>query len=413
MKTGEWTLRSRRVVTPSGTRAADVLIRRETIVDLLAYDAPESEGVILDAGDLAVLPGLVALYREPPEPPGSRWFEAATRDSAAGGVTTLVDLPPRLGTGSVGVPASASISIGRMAVAGGMIRVDCGLVIPLARGEVDRIEAWIEAGFLGIEAVLDGESGENDRSATSANDLQAAMPILALLGRPVLVDLGRPSVATSGLEPAVVRFLIRLCRATSCRVHLIRPSAVDSLAMIAEAHAEGIPLSVETCPQHLGFDPGAADGDSLTSLPDLGRPTADAQARLWQGLESGWINAIGPDVATPTSEDGPLREALSAAWTVARPRGLTLDQVARWMADATATTLGLTGRKGSIAPGFDADFVVFDPEATTETSSAIGRVEATILRGTLIYHDGRLIDHPRGSVVLRIQETQPIHGRDA
>src|SRR5271155_4678795 len=127
MKAGEWTLRRRRVVPPAGARAADVLIRKETIAELLEYDGPETEGVILDVGDLVVLPGLVAFHREGPGTLDERRFAATTRDAGAGGVTTLIDLPPLAGNAST----DGSSSVKRMAAAAGKIRVDCGLVVPL------------------------------------------------------------------------------------------------------------------------------------------------------------------------------------------------------------------------------------------------------------------------------------------
>ncbi len=273
------------------------------------------------------------------------------------------------------------------------------------------------------------------------------MPILATLGRPLLVDLGRfarPSNRdehadrfASSLperEYAAIRLLIRLCRETKCRVHLIRPSASEALPMIAEARAEGLPLTVETCPRHLGFAPGELlDGDSTFPLMP-GRNELDARSRLWDGLESGLIGAIGPDFSRDEAgnsgqaclEAGSLRLALPAVWGEAKRRGLTLDHVGRWLAGGTARMLGLATRKGTISPGLDADLVVFDPDAPTlvnlgradrqvqpptpDPRRLAGQVEATILRGTMIYQSGQFYDHPKGSVVLRLQETQPIPG---
>jgi allantoinase len=447
MNAGEWILRSRRVVTPSGTRPADVLIRKETIVELLEHDGPESEGVILDAGELAVLPGLVAFHREGEDSTDGRRFEATTRDSGAGGVTTLIDLPPRLDAKS----AARWNSFDRMAAAEGKIRVDCGLVFPLGHGKADRIESWIEAGFLGVEANL-GDGDWDPASISTESDLRAAMPILAELGRPLLVESGRiarrsgprsesyqfASTLPEG-EFAAIRLLIRLSRETRCRVHLIHPSGSEALPMIAEARAEGLPITVETCPSHLGYSlEDLVDGVPTFPL-DPRRREFDARDRLWDGLKSGLIDGIGPDLRRPflpRPEAGearlghlaisPLRLALPAVWAEARHRGLTLDHLGRWLAGRTAGVLGLSSRKGSIAPGLDADLVVFDPDAPTvdDTESfgsvdhpppldgrmLAGLVEATILRGNLIYQSGQFFEHPKGTVVLRLQETQPIPG---
>jgi allantoinase len=449
MKAGEWTLRSRRVVTPSGTRAADVLIRKETIAELLEYDGPETEGVVLDVGDLAVLPGLVALHREGPGRLDAQRFEATTRDSGAGGVTTLIDLPSQLDLES----ADGSASIERMSAAEGKIRVDCGLVVPLGHGNAARIEKWMEAGFMGVEAIL-GDGSHDSASYSRETDLRAAMPILAELGRPLIVDSARISQPLGPSEEAdrfasslperefdAIRLLIRLCRETRCRVHLIHPSASEALPMIAEARAEGLPLTVLTCPRHLGFTPPEI-ADGVPTFPlDLRRRGLDARERLWEGLESGLIDGICPDLprSTATSpslsavefrfdhvETSPLRRALPAVWAEARRRGLTLDHLGRWLAGRTAAMLGLSIRKGSIAVGLDADFVVFDPDAITlaeteslesvevpvpsDTRMLAGQVEATILRGNLIYEGGQFFEHPKGSVVLRLEATQPIPG---
>jgi allantoinase len=435
MNSGEWTLRSRRVVTPSGTRAADVLIRKETIFDLLPYEDPEAEGLILDVGDLVVLPGLVALHREGLGTLDPRRFEAVTRDSGAGGVTTLVDLPP-IHTD----PLDASATFRRMAAAQGTVRVDCGLVVALGRGQVDRIESWIEAGFLGIEAIL--SAGTSDLASVSTEaDLRAAMPILAELGRPLIVDCGRisrPSTPPDDSdrfgssmpegEFATIHLLIRLCRETRCPVHLVQTSATEALPILAHARSERLPITVETCPRHLVLTAGEVVAGAPTDQFDPARRPLGARDRLWDALETGLIDAIGPDLpwATPAAsevqpahrETRSLPLPLPEVWAEARRRGFTLDHLARWLASRPARALGLANRKGSIARGLDADFVIFDPDAPPhadpeEDRSIAGRVEATILRGTMIYQGGRFFEHPKGSVVLRLEATQPIAGAEA
>ena len=438
MKTGEWTLRSRRVVTPAGLRAADVVIRDETIAQVAEYDGPESEGVILDAGDLVVMPGLVALHLDGPRCSDWRGFEATTRDSAAGGVTTLVDLPEGHGPGT----NSPSAFRARMAAAEGKIRVDCGLVLGLGRGNAELIESWIESGIIGVEAFLD---------ATEA-DFRGAMPVLASLGRPLLIHSGgggrttgsigasdRSGSTLSEREFDAFRLLIRLCRETRCRVHLIHPTAIEILPMIAEARAEGLPLTVETCPSHL-ISPPAESRHGLPALPlALPREGHEVRERLWDALRSGLVDGIGLDhphassTSTCSAHDGlgpdrggftPLRLTLPVLWTEAKRRGFALDDLARWMASNTADAFGLSSRKGSILAGLDADFAVFDPDEDSapdpdppnrlgsppplDARTLSGRVEATILRGTLIYQAGQFFDHPRGAVVLRLEETQPI-----
>ena len=451
MMTGEWTLRSRRVVTPSGTRAADLVIRDEKIVALADHEDHDREGVVLDVGDLAVLPGLVALHVDEPNESGRGGFEPATDDAAAGGVTTLIDLP------SDDSPVSNSPTgfNARMTAARGKLRVDCGLVIGLGHGNTDLVEPWIEAGVIGIEAFLD-PVGDSGARTSIESDLRVAIGTLARLGRPLLfhaervVDpsalglIDRFSSSLPEREFDAIRLLIRLCRESRCRVHLIHPTAAEALPMIAEARADGLSLTVETCPHHLCFASEEV-GDGVPTLNLNPRsPAPDVRQRLWDGLASGLIDAIGadhPQVFGRSVHPGParvgfarheftsLRLALPAVWTEARRRGFTPEHIARWMAGSPAAIFGLSGVKGSIAPKHDADLIIFDPDANfladpdplrRRRSAApldgrmlTGRVEATVLRGTLIYQGGRFHDHPRGSVVRRLEETLPLPGPKA
>ncbi len=448
MLTGEWTLRGRRVVTPEGTRAADVAIRDEKIVALAEYEAKDCEGVILDVGDLVLLPGLVALHVNEPKKSGRNGFEPATNDAASGGVTTLIDLPPD------DSPESNSPTgfNQRMSAARGKLRVDCGLVIGLGHGNTDLIEPWIEAGVIGIEAFLDpvGESGVR---TSIESDLRLTVATLARLGRPLLFHAERvvdpralPEVERFASElPAreyeAIRLLIRLCRESRCRVHLIHPTGAEALPMIAEARAEGLPITVETCPHHLCF----AASEVVDGIPTLNlyprNPAPDVRQRLWDGLASGLIDSVGADHpqvfggsahALPgrngadRNEFNSHRLALAAVWTEAKRRGFKPEDLARWMATRPASILGLSGLKGSIAPDRDADLVIFDPDANfladpdplrrrrlaapLDGRILTGRVEGTVLRGTLIYQGGRFHDHPKGSVVRRVEETLPLPG---
>ncbi len=443
MISGEWTLRSRRVVTPSGTLAADLVIRDEKIEALAEHDGHDREGVILDVGDLLVLPGLVALHVDEPREHGQGGFEQATDDAAVGGVTTLIDLPPDDSPDS----NSPSGFNTRMNAARGKLRVDCGLVIGLGHGNTDLIEPWVEAGVIGIEAFLD-PVGCGGVKTSIESDLRITMATLARLGRPLLFhaervvappppgETGRFASALSGREFDAIRLLIRLCRESRCHVHLIHPTGSEALPMIAEARAEGLPLTVETCPHHLCFARSEIVDEAPTLNLNPRSPGPDDRERLWDGLTSGLIDSVGADhprVFGHSSRpapglDGhlpheytPLPHALAAVWTEARRRGFTTDDVARWMAGRPASILGLSGSKGSIEPHADADLVIFDPDANfladpdplrrrrsaTPLGGRVltGRVDATVLRGSMIYQAGRFHDLPKGSVVRRFEET--------
>jgi allantoinase len=271
------------------------------------------------------------------------------------------------------------------------------------------------------------------------------MTQLVRLGRPLVVHSARIAAVGGGgngggggvdgfsdalpqPEYDAIRLLIRLCRETRCAVHLIHPSASEALPMIAEARAERLPMAVATCPGHLAPVARAVhSGGPRAGAGSGSGPALDARGRLWDALASGLVDVVGPDLARE-SIDGPgrdgsgrdgsgsLRLALSTAWSEARRRGSSLEQLARWMAGRPAELFGLSDRKGAIVPGRDADFVVFDPDTPTSDNpiarddrvGLVGRVEATILRGTLIGVPGQTFDHPTGAVVLRLEETEPI-----
>ena len=362
MRPGEWTLRSRRVVTPGGIVAADILIRGETIGALADHEGPLREGVILDVGSRAVMPGLVDLgARVRGAGPGlADDFEAVTRSAASGGFTTVVDLPVPDRPGSPGPRAFEA----RLAASAGRVHVDCGFLGLLVPGSVGKLARLVEAGVLGFVGVLGRPAG--DVPALTLGDLREALPILARLGRPLLI-LGGPRDAdppsrVAPLIPSTVPEaggsaafpgLIELARTSGCRVHLVGPVEPDWLSMIEAARAEGpLPMTVGNAPE---IPPPR-------SLPD--------------------------------------------AWAEARSRGLGLDDLARGMAEAPARVVGLGGRKGAIVPGAEADLVVFDPgDGPPAAPARPGRVIATVLRGQIIHEEGREPRRPQGTAILRVDET--------
>jgi allantoinase len=421
MKPGEWTLRSRRVVTPTGTRAADILISGETIAGVAAYRDPAREGVILDVGDRLVLPGLIDIQGNGSDPAGKAtgWCENVTSCAAAGGVTTVVDLPIQNRPST----SSASSFESKVAAATGRLWVDCGFLGCLVPGSAVHVARLIESGVLGIVAIL--EKTSSNEAAATRSDLREAMPTLERQGRPLLVLSGRLATDSADPEAASLPSLIALCREHPCRVHLLRVSTDNGLAGIAEARAEGLSMTVETCTEYLiSPDDEASAGDS--------RPRSDRSTRrmihrerLWEGLRRGMIDSIGSGCRPG---DGPgsasLRLALPFVWSEAKRRGFTPDDLARWMSQRPAEILGLAGRKGSIVEGADADFVIFDADASLVVDSTLiqqaqispawkgrtlaGQLVATILRGQLIHESGRLHGEPQGIPVLRLDDTEKL-----
>ena len=401
---------------------------------------------VMDVGEHVVLPGVVDCHAHVNEPGRTEWegFETATRAAAAGGITTLVDMPLN------SIPATTTEEALRLkaAQAEGRCFVDhafWGGVVPDNGGELERL---VEAGAMGFKCFL-VPSGVDEFPHVDRAVLERVMPVLARLGVPLLVhaELADGEAPPEGevrsyrgylasrprrWEDEAIRMMLELCRETGCRVHIVHLSSADALPDIARARWERLPFSVETCPHYLTFAAEEiADGAThFKCAPPIRE--AENRERLWRGLAEGYIGQVVSDHSPCTPALKRLREgdfglawggiaslqfSLPAVWTGARARGLGLADVVRWMCQAPAELAGLEGVKGAIAPGHDADLVVFDPEATfTVESSRVlhrhsltpyegrtlsGRVEMTFLRGQRIYDRGGFPMEPRGQRLRR------------
>jgi allantoinase len=284
----------------------------------------------------------------------------------------------------------------------------------------------------------------------SEQELEAALPTLARTGLPLLVHAELAEHLYAGgdtddwrlystylrsrpdeSELAAIRMLIGLCRKYSFRLHIVHLATALALKELAQARNEGLPVTVETCPHYLHFfaEEIPAGGTLLKCAPPI-RSRANREA-LWQGLRDGVIDLIATDHSPcpPSMKAGDFRQAwggiaslsvaLSVIWTEMRERGLPLENLARWMSTQPAKLAGLEERKGSLAAGYDADLVVFDPDAqfilSTEDlqyrhlvspylgENLYGKVRATFLRGATVYQQGSFADPPIGREQIRIK----------
>ncbi|GFJ92807.1 allantoinase [Phytohabitans rumicis] len=389
------------------------------IVAVEAYDADGLDGA-QDLGDTALLPGLVDTHVHVNEPGRTEWegFSSATRAAAAGGVTTIVDMPLNSLPPTVSVAALAQ----KRAAATGQCHVDVGFWGGAIPGNAADLPALYDAGVFGFKAFL-VDSGVPEfppldpsglRTAIGAvdalfvvhaEDPDEIVPAAASRRYADFVD-SRPAKAETGAVAAVVE----AAKETGARLHVLHVSAAPALA----ATMGVANVTVETCPHYLTLTAEEVP-DGATEFkccpPIRG---ADNREALWQGLATGAIDCVVSDHSpcTPELKRGDtgdfaaawggiasLQIGLPVVWTQATARGFTLTDVVRWMAQRPAEIVGLT-RKGRIAAGYDADLVAFDPDAAFVVDAGrlrhrhpvtpyhgralLGKVQRTWLRGTVV-----------------------------
>jgi allantoinase len=442
-------LRSRHVVTPEGVRDAVVEFGDGRILSITDADsvAPDAVGID-DLGDHWLLPGLVDTHVHVNDPGRAEWegFPTATRAAAAGGITTLVDMP----LNSSPATCTAAALAEKLRAAAGRTSVDVAFWGGVVPGNTGELEALARDGVRGFKCFL-SPSGVEDFPNVSEADLREAMPVIAKLGLPLLVHAELPAALDAAAKDRAVRngdpqryatwlasrppaaeveaiaLMIRLAQETGCRVHVVHLAAADALPLLRDARRAGVPITVETCPHYLIIDAEAirTGATQFKCAPPI-RERANRE-RLWEAVHAGEIDLVAtdhspcpPEMKLPQDGDflrawggiASLEVSLAAMWTEGNMRGLTLPDLARLMSAAPARLAGLAGRKGAIAPGHDADLVAFDPDAmwvvepralrqrhkvTPYAGRTLqGRVAATWLRGRLIYHEGKFADPPLG-----------------
>jgi allantoinase len=448
LSTPPFALRSRRILTPAGLRHCAILVEGGVVKDLASPTEIPSRFQVDDVGELVVMPGLVDTHVHINEPGRTDWegFEFATKAAAAGGITTLVDMP----LNSSPVTTTVSAFHTKLAAAARKLWVDCGFYGGVIPGNVDQIQPLIDAGVLGFKAFLI-HSGIDEFPSVSESDLRAVMPIIARNNLALLVhcELGTdsdiPPFPSSNprrfadylafrppqWEHDAIDMMIRLCREYNCRTHIVHLASAGAIPAIQRARNEGLYLTVETCPHYLYFI-AEEIGDGKTQFK-CAPPIRVKEHRegLWKGLKDGVIDFIVSDHSPSTPDlkclqTGDFQKAwggiaslqigLSIIWTEAQRRGVGVDEVARWMCERPARLVGLENRKGTIASGLDADFVVWNPDVSFvvdrtmihhrhtltpyEGATLRGTVERTYLRGEKVYDRGRLSAQPHGKVLL-------------
>jgi allantoinase len=471
-------LRSQRVVLPDGVRAACVHIDGGRIAAIDAATRSYGDSDAIDFGDLVMSPGIVDTHVHVNDPGRTEWegFDTATRAAAAGGVTTIVDMP----LNSVPATTTSAALEAKRSAARGRCHVDVAFWGGVVPGNARDLEPLIDAGARGFKCFL-VPSGVDEFPPVDERDLREAMAILARRGVPLLVHAESPAVieryatalrsadasrAAAGddaswsddagwsarLQPSVhspsayaaylatrppqaeveaIRLVVRLAREFGTRVHIVHVASAEAAQEIAGAKAEGVAITAETCPHYLTF---AAEQipDGATEFK-CAPPIRAARHReaLWAALGDGTLDLIATDhsPAPPALKCAgdfmkawggiaSLELSLAAVWDAVagrarlRPSATT---VARWMAAAPASLAGLSARKGRIAIGCDADFVVWDPEGRRTVDASTlqqrhkltpyagrtlqGTVHATFVRGACVWAGGRLARAHAGNLL--------------
>ena len=435
-----------RVVTPEGTRSGAVLVEHGVIARVCGIDELPADIEVLDFGDRTLIPGLVDSHVHINEPGRTEWegFATATHAAAAGGYTLLVDMPLNCLPETTTVEAvelkrkeAAGKCLVDWAAWGGAVAENQLDLLPLARAGVPGYKCFlIYPGCDGF-TMIDREQLERALPAIAESGLpllvhaELSGPIDAALSKLAGADWRRYSTYLASrpddAELEAIEMMIGLCRRYRFRLHIVHLSTAQGLAMLRSAKADGLPVTVETCPHYLYFAAEEiADGNTLAKCAPPIRSAKNREA-LWNGLRDGVIDLIATDHSPCLPEMKRLQEgrfdlawggiaslsvAVAVIWTSASNRGFAVEDVVRWMAAGPATLAGMADRAGAIAPGRDANLVVFDPDAEfTVRADQLhfrhpvspyvgaplrGVVEATYLRGEPVWRRGEFDSRMRG-----------------
>ncbi len=449
-------LAARRVFIDGAFRSALVRIEGGRIAAIEDYDADDAAHASVDPAwsdvtllpdHLTLLPGLVDSHVHLNEPGRTDWegFETGTAAAAAGGVTTIVDMP----LNSVPVTTTPEALSQKRAATVGKLAVDIaywGGAVPENLGSLAELAA---AGVVGVKCFM-MPSGIDEFGHLDAEQLEAALAELAAFDGLLIVHAEDPShmhdAATLGprydaflasrppeSERAAIRLVIDAARRTGARAHIVHVSDGGALDDIRNAKAEGVRLTIETCPHYLTLR--AEDVPDAAAQFKCCPPIRDGanQDLLWQGVIDGTIDAIvsdhspstidlkqrgGGDFALAWGGISGLQTGFSAIWTAARARGIPLETILPLMTTGPARIAGLTS-PGRIAVGAPAHFAVVDLDTMYTVRAAelqyrnkmspwdgrelAGVVEGTYLAGALVYTPATGVTSRSGREILTVR----------
>ncbi|MBC7826986.1 MAG: allantoinase AllB [Chitinophagaceae bacterium] len=386
-------IKSNRVILPGKSISAYVIIENGIISDIVSH-YPGDFTKLIDVGDKVLMPGVVDTHVHINEPGRTHWegFDTATRAALAGGITTLVDMP----LNSSPVTTTITAFEEKLKATENKLHVNCGFWGGIVPGSEIEIEGLIKTGVLGFKAFLT-HSGIDDFPNVTEADLRKVMPLIAKNNLPLLVHCELSDPAHSSLnnddgsyqnylssrpkkwEDDAIALMIDLCGEFDCRVHIVHLSSADSIDQIRRAKQKGLPLTVETA-QHYLFFTADEIKDRQTAFK-CAPPIREKEnrTRLWDALKEGIIDFVATDhsPAPPDLKElqtgnftkawggiASLQWALPVLWTGAKQRGFGLTDLSKWLCENPSKLPGGKLKKGRIEKGYEADFVVFDPNKT-------------------------------------------------
>ena len=440
-------IRGSNVVLPDTIAPRSVHVRDGKIVAISDYDqASTTDAELIEVDqESVIMPGLVDTHVHVNSPGRTEWegFQTATTAAAAGGVTTLIDMPLN------SIPPTTTFAgfNTKLETARNNCFIDVGFWGGVVPGNTDELARMFEAGVVGFKCFL-VPSGVDEFQHVTEENLREAMPVLTTLGALLIVhaelpgpiktpDVGADTYQTfldsrpRASENEAIELLIGLSREFDTRVHIVHLSSADAVPVLRAAQADGVKITAETCPHYLHFTAeeivdGATEFKCCPPIRER-----DNREQLWNGVADGTIDFIVSD-HSPCPGEMKLRESgdflkawggiaslelrLPVVWTEARRRGFSLLDVAKWLCTNPAAQVSLESQKGTIAVGNDGDIVIWNPDdefvvdanalhhrhkITPYAGERLsGVVQKTFLRGRKVYDGGHFDQGPRGRLIL-------------
>lgn len=440
-------LKSKNILTPTGMISGIVLLEQNKISAVLNESDSSFSGAIQDVGESVIMPGLIDCHVHINEPGRTAWegFVTATKAAAAGGITTLIEMPLNASP----VTTTASNFEIKQAAAKGKLNVNCGFWGGVIPDNLNELDTLLKSGVYGLKAFLT-HSGIDDFPNTNADHLRQALLLLKKYDMPLLVhcELDAPNEDSHYLdenprsyvaylksrpnswENNAVQLMIDLCRETRSRVHLVHISSAEALPLIAAAKKEGLPLTAETCPHYLFFNAeqipdGATEFKCAPPIREK-----ENNEKLWAALKDGTLDFVvtdhspaPPDLKETVSGNfkkawggiAGLQFSLPVMWTGMKQRGFSIHDFSTLMSENVASFMKLNSLKGKIEKGYDADLVIWNPSKKFIVKSEqiqhrhkitpyaglelFGQVEQTYVNGIKVFDHENFIHLNQGKLL--------------